>query len=181
MRRCLVLAMGFVCLASIAGAQESRTFFPAGSVQGYLSFDVAPPHNEPDLGFCNTTVPLGSRCTAFARYVWGGYVEVRPFGSAYLRRIFLYADPKLYGGDNLPGLSYTASGSPIGWERTYGGGIELPKGFELRATHHDVQLFGKYNGPNSVVNLSRSGLLGLYTTVGVRWYFGKYGRANLRE
>jgi hypothetical protein len=32
-----------------------------------------------------------------------------------------------------------------------------------------------------VVNLSRSGLLGLYTTVGVRSYFGRHGRADLHE
>jgi hypothetical protein len=181
MEHLLALAIGVVALAPFAAAQESRTFFPQDSVRGYLNFEVAPPHNEPDLGFCNAAAPPGSRCGAFARYVWGGYVELQPFGGAYLRRFFLFADPKLYGGNNLPGLSYTASGSPIGWERTFGGGVELPKGFEVRATHHDVQLFGKYNGPNSVVNLSRSGLLGLYTTVGVRWYFGRYGRADLHE
>jgi len=32
-----------------------------------------------------------------------------------------------------------------------------------------------------VINLSRNGPLGLYTTVGVRWYFGKYGRAVFHE
>jgi hypothetical protein len=48
-------------------------------------------------------------------------------------------------------------------------------------THHDTQLLGKYAGPNNVTNLSRNGPLGLYTTVGVRWYFGGYGRRDLRQ
>jgi hypothetical protein len=181
MKHFLALANVAMALSPFAAAQESRAFFPPDSVQGYLSFDVAPPHNEPDLGFCNAAAGPGSRCTAFARYIWGGYMEVRPFGVNHLRRIFLFADPKFYGGNNLPGVSYTASASLIGWERTYGAGVQLSRGFELRATHHDVQLFGKYSGPNSVVNLSRSGMFGLYTTVGVRWYFGKNSRANLRE
>ncbi|MGA2181937.1 MAG: hypothetical protein ABSH47_02825 [Bryobacteraceae bacterium] len=181
MKHLLALAIGVVALAPFAAAQQSRTFFPQDSVRGYLNFEFAPPHNEPDFGLCATPGPANSRCAAFARYVWGGYVEVQPFGGAYLRRLFFFADPKLYGGNNLPGLNYTASGSPIGWERTFGAGVELPKSFELRVTHHDTQLFGKYSGSNSVVNLSRNGPLGLYTTVGVRWYFGKYGRADLHE
>jgi hypothetical protein len=177
----LALAIAVMALAPFSTAQESRTFFPQDSIRGYLNFEVAPPHNEPDLGFCNTNFLVGSHCGAFARYVWGGYMEVQPFGRPYLRRLFLFIDPKLYGGDNLPGISYTASANLIAWERTYGLGVEAPKGFEFRVTHHDTQLLGKYGGPNSVVNLSRSGLLGLYTTVGVRWYFGKYGRADLHD
>ena len=175
------LAIGVVSLAPFAAAQDSRAFFPQDSIRGYLDFDVAPPHYEPDLGLCVAAVSANSRCAAFARYVWGGYVEVQPFGGAHLRRFFLFGEPKLYGGNNLPGLSYTASGYPIGWERTFGVGVELPKRLELRVTHHNVQLFGKYSGSNSVVNLNSNGPLGLYTTVGVRWYFGKYGRADLHE
>jgi hypothetical protein len=181
MKHIFALAIGVMAVAPFAAAQESRTFFPQDSVRGYLDFEFAPPHNEPDVGFCTTPAPLGSRCGAFARYVWSGYLEVQPFGRPYLRRLFLFADPRLYGGDNLPGLSYSASGMPIALERTFGAGMELPKGLELRMTHHDLQSFGKYSGPNSVVNLTRNGPLGLYTTVGVRWYFGKYGRANLHQ
>ena len=177
----LALAIGVMALAPCAIAQETRAFFPEGWVRGYLNFEFAPPHNEPDLGSCTVPTSTSSRCAAFARYVWVGYVELQPFGGPYLRRLFVFADPKVYGGDNLPGLSYTASGSPIGWERTFGAGIILPKNLELRVTHHDVQFFGKYTGTNSVTNLSRNGPLGLYTTVGVRWYFGKYGRQLFRE
>ena len=180
MKRLIAMAV-VLAGAPLAAAQESRTFFPQDSVRGYLSFEVAAPHNEPDLGFCSATAPGASQCGAFARYVWGGYVEVQPFGRTYLRHFFLFADPKLYGGDNLPGVSYSASAYPIALERIYGIGLELPKHLELRMTHHDAQLLGKYAGPNSVANLSRSGVLGLYTTVGVRWYFGGYGRRDLRE
>ncbi len=181
MNHFLALAIGVMALAPLSTAQDSRMFFPQDSIRGYLNFEFAPPHNEPDLGVCTVPTSANARCAAFARYVWGGYVELQPFGGPYVRRLFLFADPKMYGGDNLPGLHYTASGAPIGWERTIGAGIVLPKNFELRVTHHDVQFFGKYSGSGSVSNLSRNGPLGLYTTVGVRWYFGKYGRAALHE
>ena len=180
MRLVLLFAAGVLALAPSAAAQD-RTFFPQDSFRGYLNFEFAPPHNEPDLGYCSTPAASGARCAAFARYVWSGYLEVQPFGGDYLRRFFLFADPKLYGGDNLPGISYSASGAPIAWERTFGAGIELPRSFELRVTHHDLQTFGKYSGANSVINLSHNGPLGLYTTVGVRWYFGRYGRADLHN
>jgi len=178
MKRFAVLAV--MLAVPFVAAQETRTFFPQDSIRGYLSFEVAPPHNEPDLGFCNATI-LSTRCGAFARYVWGGYIELQPFGIPTLRRFFLFADPKMYGGDNQPQVDYTASAYPIAWERTYGFGVELPKHLELRMTHHDTQLLGKYAGPNNVANLSRNGPLGLYTTVGVRWYFGKYGRRDIHE
>jgi len=182
MRFLLALAAAALVFSSPAAAQDSsRAFFPENAVRGFLDFQFAPPHNEPDLGLCSSIVSPGSRCGAFARFVWGGYVEIQPFGGGYLRRFFLFADPKMYGGDNLPGLRYTASAAPILWEREAGIGIELPKNLELRLTHHDVQIFGKYSGPNKVSNLAFNGPYGLYTTVGVRWYFGKYGRADLHH
>ena len=181
MKNVLALVTGVVALLPFAAAQEPRIFFPQDSIRGYLNFEFAAPHNEPDLGYCATPVPQGSRCGAFARYVWSGYLELQPFGSPYLRRLFLFAEPRVYGGNNFPGISYSASGTPIAWERTFGTGIALPKNFEVRFTHHDMQTFGKYGGANSVVNLSSNGPLGLYSTVGLRWYFGKYGRADMHQ
>ena len=35
------------------GVPEGRMFFPHNWVRGYVNFDVAPPHNEPDLGRCS--------------------------------------------------------------------------------------------------------------------------------
>ena len=182
MRFLPALMVALLTVSLPAAAQDStRTFFPENAVRGFLDVQFAPPHNEVDLGLCSTLVIPSSSCGAFARFSWGGYVEIQPFGGDYLRRFFLFADPKMYGGDNFPGLRYTASAAPILWERTAGIGIELPKNFELRLTHHDVQIFGKYTGPNKVNSLSANGPYGLYTTVGVRWYFGKYGRADLHH
>src|SRR5260370_38458259 len=68
MKRTLVILT--VCLSlSAAGAEaqttagpdsvrgsrmsaESRTFFPRNWIRGYSDFEVAPSHNEPDLGRC---------------------------------------------------------------------------------------------------------------------------------
>ena len=36
---------------------EGKTFFPHNWLRGYVDFDVAPPHNEPDLGRCSP-VPI---------------------------------------------------------------------------------------------------------------------------
>ena len=179
MRLVFSLAMGAAALSTSAAAQDSsRIFFPENAFRGFLDFQFAPPHNEPDLGMCAAG---SSRCGAYARFIWGGYAELQPFGGAYLRRFFLFVNPKMYGGDNIPAVRYTASPAPILWEREVGIGIDLPKNLELRATHHDVQAFGKYGGPNKVVNLDPNGPYGLYTTVGLRWYFGRYGRADLHR
>ena len=77
----------------------------------------------------------------------------------------------------------TAKEKPQEGEVIAAGAGKMEKGVRvpLDVKVGDRVLFGKYSGPNSVVNLSRNGPLGLYTTVGVRWYFGKYGRADLHE
>ena len=35
------------------GAPEDRAFFPRNWLRGFVGFDVAPSHNEPDLGRCS--------------------------------------------------------------------------------------------------------------------------------
>lgn len=158
---------------------EDRLFFPKNFVRGYVDFEVAPPHNEVDLGLCTLTAPAPSgalpACRAFARYIWSGYMEFQPVGRGIFRKFFVFVHPKLFGGDNVPQQEYNGSGAPILWERSFGVGIELPKQFELRTTSHSVGLLGKYGGPNTVT-FRPDGPYGLYTTIGLRWYFGGYGR-----
>jgi hypothetical protein len=97
-----------------------------------------------------------------------------------LRRLFFFFDPKVYGGSNIPQVRYTGSAAPILWEFNVGAGYELPKNFELRVTHHDVSLLGRYAGPGGATNLRTVGPYGVYTTVGVRWYFGDVGHSTMR-
>ena len=147
--------MAAVGIAAIAGplvAQdvtqgsnpESRVLFPHDFIRGYAGFELAPPHNEPDLGLCAPTSSASSPCGGYARYVLTAYMELQPFGRGMLRNIYLFTDPRMFLGNNVPQLRYSASSSPIAWERVYGIAIQLPKRFEIRATHHDVQLLGKY-------------------------------------
>jgi hypothetical protein len=151
---------------------ENRLFFPHNSVRGYVEFQVAPPHNEVDLGLCFSP----DQCSGYARYVWNGYVEVQPLGRTVFRRIFLFTEPKVFGGNNVPQKSYTASGAPILLERIMGAGVDLGKGFQLRVTHHRTQLLGRFNVPPEQRNWRVDGPYGLNTTVGVRWSFGGWGR-----
>jgi hypothetical protein len=164
-----------------AGAPQDRLLLPHNFLRGYADFQFAPPHNEPDLSLCALGVGPQSgpgACAAFARYVWSGYIEFQPFGRTPLRRLFLILEPKLFGGETVPQHSYTASPSLILTEQNIGAGISLPRQFELRLMHHWTKLLGRYGGSPSAVTLRPDGPYGLYTTVGVRWYFGGYGPAR---
>jgi len=171
------------------GVPEGRMFFPHDWVRGYVNFDVAPPHNEPDLGRCTQSQPIiiaaggiNSPCNAYARYLMGGYLEVQPFGKTFARHVFIFFTPTFSFGNNVPQFKYTASMAGIAFERAVGFGIELPKNFEIRVTQHQVDWLGKYKSTidPSVpgLDLGTSGPYGLYATVGARWYFGGYGRAR---
>src|SRR5713101_6469620 len=99
-------------------ASRSRTFFPHNWVRGYTDFAVAPSHNEPDLGRCAFPQPASaggaaSLCTAYGRYLFSGYVEFQPFGRTPARHFFLFFEPKVSFGRNIPQLTYTASMLPI--------------------------------------------------------------------
>ena len=43
--------------------EQARTFFPHNWVRGYTDFEVAPSHNEPDLGRCEFPPPSGTAGT----------------------------------------------------------------------------------------------------------------------
>lgn len=115
-------------------------------------------------------------CTGFARYVFSGYLEVQPLGRTPLRRLFMILDPRFYAGDNLPQQHYGYSGAPILFALGLGAGVAITDRVELRVMSYKNHLLGRYSGPNSVVSLAPDGPYGMHTTVGVRYYFGGYGR-----
>jgi len=167
------------------GVPEGRLLFPHNWLRGYVNFDVAPPHNEPDLGRCSPTGSVilaaggaNSNCNAYARYLLGGYLEIQPFGKTLARHLFVFLTPTFSFGNNVPQYKYTASISGIAFERAVGFGIELPKNFEFRVTQHQVDWLGKYNHSVGAADLGTAGPYGLYSTIGARWYFGGYGRAH---
>lgn len=154
-----------------------RLFFPRNWIWGYSQFDVAPPHNEPDPNLCAANAgQYGGKdapCNAFARYLLSGYVEVRPFARTQLKRLFFFGAPTFVFGKNIPQTLYTWSPAAIGWERSWGAGIEITHRFELRVTQHYLfQRFGardRFLGP---ADLGTNGPWGRYTVIGVRKYFG---------
>jgi hypothetical protein len=171
------------------GVPEGRMFFPRNWVRGYVDFEVAPPHNEPDLGRCTQSQTIiiaaggaNSPCNAYARYLLGGYLEVQPFGRTLARHLFVFFTPTFSFGNNVPQFKYTASMAGIAFERAVGIGFELPKNFEIRVAQHQVDWLGKYKNPIGTgtpgLDLGTSGPYGLYATVGARWYFGGYGRSR---
>jgi len=151
---------------------QGPLLFGKNSLRGYGDFELAPPHNEPDLGRCNQPQP---NCTAFARYIMGGYIEFQPFARTPLKHAYFFFQPNFFFGNNIPQVKYTYSMAPLAWERTMGLAIQLPKHFELRITNHGVTSFSPFDqslgafdsGPNKEP-------LGIYNTIGIRWYFGGY-------
>lgn len=151
---------------------QGRLLFGKNFLRGYGDFELAPPHNEPDLGRCNQPQPT---CSAFARYIIGGYIEFQPFARTPLKHAYFFFQPNFFFGNNIPQVKYTYSMAPLAWERTMGLAIQLPKHFELRVTNHGVTSFSPFDqslgafdsGPNKEP-------LGIYNTIGIRWYFGGY-------
>lgn len=163
-------------ISSSLTSDPGPLLFGKGSLRGYGDFELAPPHNEPDLGRCNQPQPT---CSAFARYIAAGYLEFQPFARTPLRHAYFFFEPRFFFGDNIPQVKYTYSMAPLAWERTLGLAIALPKHFELRITNHGVTSFSPFDkslgvfdsGPNKEP-------LGIYNTIGVRWYFGGYDHSS---
>jgi len=182
----------FVCLtmSGMLSAQDSagrsgappqateRLLFPRDMFWGYGQVDLAPPHNEIDPNICRANAGIAGGaddpCNAFARYMLSGYVEIRPFGRTQLSRLFLFGEPKFLFGKNLPQTLYTWSPDAIGVERSWGAGIYLGKGFELRVTQHSLfTRFGARDRNLGSADLGPNGPWGRYNTIGVRKYFGQ--------
>jgi len=161
-----------------APAASDRLFLPRDMFWGYGQFDLAPPHNEIDPNLCRAdagiTGGVNDPCNAFARYMLSGYVEARPFGRTQLRRLFLFGEPRFLFGKNLPQTLYTWSFDAIGLENSWGGGVYLSKGFEMRVTQHFLfTRFGARDRNLGSADLGPNGPWGRYTTIGVRKYFGQ--------
>ena len=169
--------------AAVIRAPGDPILFPRGWVRGYTDFEVAPSHNEPDLGRCSQLPAAqfggaSSPCTAFARWVASGYIEMQPFGRTPMRHVFLFYTQDFYFGRNVPQYLYTASFAPMMDERILGVGVELPKNFELRLTSHRVDWLGRYRGNLGPADLGTVGTYGNNTTVGLRWNFGGWGHSH---
>lgn len=101
----------------------SSFFFPHNWVRGYTDFAFAPPHNEPDLGRCMYPQPVSaggtaSQCTAYARYIMSGYIEIQPLARTPLRHLFFFLEPRFSFGRNIPQVSYQESMEPIAYDRS---------------------------------------------------------------
>ena len=156
---------------------EPRMFFPKDWYWGWAQFDLAPPHNEVDPNLCAANAGqfggANSQCSAFARYMISGTIELRPFGRTQLRRLMVFFDPAFLFGKTVPQYLYTWSWSGIGMEYDWGIGVDLPKRFEFRYTGHPLmQRFGSRDQPLGPAWLGPNGPWGRYNTIGVRKYFG---------
>ena len=166
-----------------AEASPAPALFPHNWIRGYTDFAVAPSHNEPDLGRCMFPQPTiaggaASQCTAYARYLFSGYMEIQPVGQTFARHLFLFFEPRFSFGRNIPQLSYEESMEPIAYDRSIGAGYRLPRNFEVRLTQHQVDYLGRYTRLLGPADLRTTGPYGLYTTVSVRWTFGGYGHGG---
>ena len=157
---------------------SNRMFLPRDTFWGYGQFDLAPPHNEIDPNLCRADAGISggvnSPCNAFARYMASGYVEARPFGRGEFRRFFGFGEPRFLFGRNLPQTLYTWSMAPIGFERSWGAGIYIGRGFEMRVTQHFLfHRLGDRDRYLGSADLGPNGPWGRYTVIGVRKYFGQ--------
>jgi len=167
----------------ISPLAPSRFLFPHNWIRGYTDFEVAPSHNEPDLGRCAFPQPatsggINSTCTAYARWMISGYLEIQPFGRTFARHIFIFFQPRISLGRNIPQMSYLGSMEPIAYDRSIGIGIQVTHNLQLRATQHQVDYLGRYSKSLGPADLGTNGPYGLYATVGVRWSFGGYAQAG---
>lgn len=181
-RLTLVVVCSLLSVAAQAqranSAVQDRFLFPHDMFWGYGQFDIAPPHNEIDPNLCASTARnyggANAPCSEFARYMLSGYVEVRPFGTTQLRRLFFFGEPRFLFGKTVPQALYTWSPDAIGWERSWGAGVYLGRGFEMRVTQHflfsRLGTRDRYLGP---ADLGPNGPWGRYNMIGIRKYFGE--------
>jgi hypothetical protein len=167
-------------LATIIGHAQQEKFFPKSSFGGDVEFDFATPHNEWDLNRCAASAGAPSNggvnapCTAFARAALGTHIQFKPINIGPFRRLYVFASPRSFFGDNLPQTRYSMSLNAIGMEGEYGLIYVLPRGFEAVGTQHPkMYWFGKYQKPLGAADLSNSPY-GQFNSIGVRWKFGTF-------
>jgi len=146
-------------VANLTSSRNHGHFFPHNWVRGYTDFSVAPSHKRTGSRtlhvFPSRLVQAGraSTCTAYARYLFSGYIEFQPLGRTLARHFFLFFEPKFSFGRNIPQLTYTASMLPIAFDRSVGIAFQLPRNFELRATQHQVDWLGRYGNSLGAADL----------------------------
>jgi hypothetical protein len=154
-----------------------RMFFPRDMFWGWAQFDLAPPHNEIDPGICAGNAGqyggANAPCSMFARYMFSGMLEVRPFGRGQLRRFMVFGAPSFLFGKTIPQTLYTWSPDAIGIEHSWGVGIFIAKGFEFRVTQHFLfDRLGARDTNLGPADQGNNGPWGRYASVGVRKSFG---------
>ncbi len=181
MKRFLLVPFLLLAIGSQAQLTKSspgdRLFFPSDTFWGYAQFDIAPPHNEIDPNLCRADAGkfggANAPCSEFARYMFSGLLEVRPFGRGQLRRFMLFGEPRFLFGRNVPQNLYTWSLDGIGVEHSWGAAIYIGKGFEMRVTQHFLfDRFGARDRNLGTADLGPNGPWGRYNAIGVRKYFG---------
>jgi len=99
---------------------------------------------------------------------------VRPFGRGQLRRFMLFGQLAFLFGKNVPHTLYTWFLDAIGVEHSWGLGIYIGEGFELRVTQHFLfDRFGARDRNLGAADLGDNGPWGRYNAIGVRKYFGQ--------
>jgi hypothetical protein len=160
-----------------ASAGQERMFLPRDTLWGWAQLDLAPPHNEIDPNICAGNAGqyggVNAPCSMFARYMLSGILEIRPFGRGPLRRLMFFGAPSFLFGKTIPKTLYTWSPDAIGIEHSWGAGIYMGKGFELRVTQHFLfDRLGARDTNLGPADEGNNGPWGRYATVGVRKTFG---------
>ena len=164
--------------SSSSGSEgQDRMFFPKDMFWGWGQFDLAPPHNEIDPNICAGNAGqyggVNAPCSMFARYMLSGMLEVRPFGRGQLRRFMVFGAPSFLFGKTIPQTLYTWSPDAIGIEHSWGVGVLIAKGFELRFTQHFLfDRLGARDTNLGVADQGSNGPWGRYATIGVHKSFG---------
>src|SRR5258708_9611307 len=159
--------------AQQATGKQERMFLPSDTFYGYAQFDLAPPHNEIDPNLCAANAGIyggaNAPCNAFARYMFSGLLEVRPFGRGQFRRFMVFGQPSFLFGKNVPQNLYTWSFDAIGVEHSWGAAIYLGKGFDMRVTQHFLfDRFGARDRHLRAADLGANGPSGRYNAIAAR-------------
>jgi hypothetical protein len=173
----IALTVGLQAQAQDVTGKQGRMFLPSDTFYGYAQFDLAPPHNEIDPNLCAGNAGnyggAAAPCNAFARYMFSGLLEVRPFGRGQFRRFMVFGEPSFLFGKNVPQSLYTWSFDAIGVEHSWGTAIYLGKGFDVRFTQHFLfDRFGSRDRNLGAADQGPNGPWGRYNAIGVRKTFG---------
>jgi hypothetical protein len=178
--RGIAVAAAVVFFLALTGhGQVSEILFPKKSFGGFAEFDIAPPHNEWDLNRCSPAAgSIGGRnteCAAFARSALGGHLEFKPLDWFVFKRLYVFAAPRFFFGDNVPQTRYTWSFDPIGVMNSYGAYFDLPRNFQVRlAQQAKMAWLGRYGKNLGPADLGGDGPFGQNMSIGVRYNFGTF-------